>query len=58
MRSSGETALLERNYGMNANEIINEIVKAIANMSTEDAEAFLSEIIEDCKTRKDALKYD
>ena len=51
-------AAAETRNGMNANEIINEIGKAIANMSTDDAEEFLLEILEDCKVRKDALKYD
>ena len=43
---------------MNANEIITDIGRAIAEISIEDAEAFLSEIIEDCEIRKDALADD
>ena len=48
----------ESRKSMNANEIINEIGKAIARMDADDAEEFLLEILEDCKVRKDALKHD
>ena len=43
---------------MNANEIIADIGRTVAKMSIEDAEEFLSEIIEDCEIRVEALAED